>query len=132
MADNAPKKEQPQFFDRLRKLFSTAVLIRDVGSNKLKVIDIDKVQSNSNLQTNRMIDRYARVHVPAFGFGYDYSYSYQGTRLELYRDYEQMDTDPILSSALDIFCEEATLRNSMGNVLEIVTDKKHIDDSLRR
>ena len=130
MADNAPKKEQPQFFDRLRKLFSTAVLIRDVGSNKLKVIDIDKVQSNSNLQTNRMIDRYARVHVPAFGFGYDYSYSYQGTRLELYRDYEQMDTDPILSSALDIFCEEATLRNSMGNVLEIVTDKKHIDDSL--
>ena len=124
------QENRNSFFNKLSKMFSTAVFMRDIGDSKLKVIDIDKVQATSNLATNRLIDRYSRVVMPIRSYGYDYSYANQGTRFELYRDYEQMDMYPILSSALDIMAEEVSMRNLYGNVLEIQSDTRDITDAL--
>ena len=49
-------------FKRLRKLFSTDVIIRNVGGKQLKVIDTDNLQSSGNLANNSRVDRYQRMH----------------------------------------------------------------------
>ena len=41
-------------FSRLRRLFSTDVVIRNVGGNELKVIDSNQIQSNGEYQTNSL------------------------------------------------------------------------------
>ena len=48
-------------FGRLRTLFSTGRIIRRAGENKLRVVDINRVQS-SNLETNRLVDRFNRLY----------------------------------------------------------------------
>ena len=50
------------FFGRLQTLFSTNAVVRRVGKNKLKVVDVNKVQANSGLATNKLIDRYSKLH----------------------------------------------------------------------
>jgi hypothetical protein len=45
--------------------------------------------------------------------------NYQTLRTSLYTDYEAMDTDAIVASALDIIADEATLKNEQGEVLHI-------------
>ena len=39
-------------FSRLRRLFSTDVIIRNVGGNELKVFDFDKIQQSGQIETN--------------------------------------------------------------------------------
>ena len=54
--------QQPRsIFASLRRLFSTDVIIRNVGGNQLKVIDTEKIQSDGNIKTNRRVDRYSRL-----------------------------------------------------------------------
>ena len=36
-------------FTRLRRLFSTDVVIRNVGGNQLKIMDADRIQKYGNL-----------------------------------------------------------------------------------
>ena len=52
MAEN-----QIGLFDRLKRLFSTDVIIRNVGGNHLKTIDVDSIQAYGNVKTNALIDR---------------------------------------------------------------------------
>ena len=89
-------------FSRLRKLFSTDVIIRNVGGDQLKVIDTSRVQSDGNIATNRRVDRFSRLFSTIPGYSYSAGQLQLYTRLELFRDYEAMDTDSIISSALDI------------------------------
>ena len=49
-------------FSRLRRLFSTDVVIRNVGGNQLKIIDSGKIQSMGEIETNSLIDRYNRIY----------------------------------------------------------------------
>ena len=39
-------------FSRLRRLFSTDVVIRNVGGNQIKTIDTDHIQSSGKYETN--------------------------------------------------------------------------------
>jgi hypothetical protein len=39
-------------FSRLRRLFSTDVMIRNDGGNQLKVMDINKIQISGEYETN--------------------------------------------------------------------------------
>ena len=43
-------------FSRLRKLFSTDVIIRNVGGDQIKVIDSSNIQANGALQTNSLVE----------------------------------------------------------------------------
>ena len=48
-------------FSRLRRLFSTDVIIRNDGGNQLKVFDVNKIQQSGDIQTNSLIDRFNRI-----------------------------------------------------------------------
>jgi len=106
-------------FGRLRRLFSTDVVIRNVGGDQLRVIDVDRLQSYGNIQTNSLIDRFNRIHAGNSRLAYTPLMNYQTLRTSLYTDYEAMDTDAIIASALDIIADEATLKNEQGEVLHI-------------
>ena len=47
-------------FSRLRRLFSTDVVIRNVGGNQIKTIDSGHIQSSGEYETNSLIDRFNR------------------------------------------------------------------------
>jgi hypothetical protein len=57
-------------FSRLRRLFSTDVIIRNEGDNQLKVFDINKIQVSGEYETNALVDRFNRIytnsHTPQF------------------------------------------------------------------
>jgi hypothetical protein len=105
-------------FGRLRTLFSTGNIIRRVGDKKLKVVDINNVQ-NSSLETNRLVDRFNRLYASSRNTGYNYQQNYHTHRLQLFTDYEMMDEDSIVSSALDIYADESTMKNEYGDVITI-------------
>ena len=43
-------------FGRLKRLFSTDVIIRNDGGNNLKVMDINKIQLSGEFETNSIVD----------------------------------------------------------------------------
>ena len=63
-------------------------------------------------------------------YGYNDQLYQQQLRLGLFRDYESMDSDSIISSALDIYSDESTMKNEYGKVLDITTDNNQIYDIL--
>jgi hypothetical protein len=119
-------------FGRLKRLFSTDVVIRNVGGNQLKVVDTDSIQRNGVLQTNALIDRFNRVYTTSNSYSYNLNtnQNYQTMRVQLYSDYEAMDTDAIIASALDIISDESTLKNEQGEVLQIRSSDENIQKIL--
>ena len=115
-------------FTRLKRLFSTDVIIRNVGGSKLKVLDFNQQQKAGQIETNSMIDRFNRLYTTNQMPVYNPALNYQVLRTQLYSDYEAMDTDAIIASALDILADESTLKNSMGEVLQI----KSSDENLQK
>lgn len=121
--------EQRNLFKRLRRLFSSDVVVRSLGGKKLRVIDVDRLQS-MGLKTNYQIDRYARVFQPG-SYSYNAQISYQTSRLQLYNDYEVMDADPIIASALDVYADESTTKNEYGDILKITSEDEEVVEILR-
>ena len=113
-------------FSRLRRLFSTDVIIRNVGGDQLKVTDVDKIQAYGNVKTNALIDRFTKLHRYGANMPYNPTMNYQTLRLQLYTDYEAMDTESIIASALDIIADEATLKNENGEVIHISSADENI------
>lgn len=120
-------------FGRLRKLFSTNTVVRNVGGKRLKVADTDNIQSFIN---RRGIDRYHRVYSSMTGgYGsshgrYEAAAAFQGSRLQLFRDYDMMDNDPIISSVMDIYADESTVKDEFNQVLSIRSKNEQIQDIL--
>ncbi len=125
MAEN-----NPSLFQRLQRLFSTDVIIRNVGGNQLKVIDVDRVQSSGNIEQNRRVDRFSRMYQNMPGFSYYHGQLHLATRLELFKDYEAMDTDSIISSALDVYADECTTKDETGNILVIKSPNEKVQKVL--
>ena len=100
-------------FGRLTKLFSTDVVIRNIGGDQLKVIDANQIQRSGKYETNSLIDRFSRLYINNKQNIYNPNLNYQTLRVQLYSDYEAMDTDAILASALDILSDEATVKNDI-------------------
>jgi hypothetical protein len=121
MADN-----RPGLFGRLTRLFSTDVIIRNVGGNQLKTIDVDKIQAFGNIKTNALIDRFTKLHRFGANMPYNPTMNYQTLRIQLYTDYEAMDTESIIASALDILADEATLKNEAKEVLQIRSSDENV------
>lgn len=117
---------------RLRKLFSTDVIIRNVGGDQLKVADTNQVQMSGELENNSLFSRYNRIYTtsPTSLYGYQSTFNYQTLRTQLYSEYDAMDTDAIIASALDILSEESTLKNDMGEVLHIRSSDENIQKIL--
>ena len=117
-------------FTRLKRLFSTDVIIRNVGGNQLKIIDTNSIQQAGELETNSLTDRFARLYTTSQYPYNNIAFNYQTMRVELYGDYEAMDTDAIIASALDIIADESTLKDEMGDVLRIKSSDEDIQKVL--
>ena len=115
-------------FDQLKRLFSSDVVIRNVGGDELRVIDTDRIQSLGTLQTNALVDRFTKIYTTSGAGIYNVNnvYNYQTLRVQLYTDYESMDTDAIVASALDIIADECTLKNEHGEMLHIRSSDENV------
>jgi hypothetical protein len=112
------------FFSRLNKLFRTTAIVTVDKDGKRKVVDTDERQQ-TNLSQLR--DRYTKLQrsYTEFSQGHQ-SMAYQQVRREIFRDYDAMDNDPIIASALDIYADESTLKNEAGDILLIESDSDQV------
>ena len=119
-------------FTRLQRLFSTDVIIRNAGGNELTVMDVDSIQRSGDIATNSLMDRYNRLYSPASTslLGAQLNVNWQYLRTMVYSDYDNMDYDAIVASALDIISDESTLKNDMGEVLHIKSSDEDVQQIL--
>jgi hypothetical protein len=119
-------------FSRLQRLFSTDVIIRNIGGNQVKVMDSSTIQSTGEIETNSLIDRYNRIYTnnSTSLYGSQFNFNYQYLRPQLYSEYDVMDQDAIIASALDIIADESSLKNDMGEVLSIRSANEDIQKIL--
>jgi hypothetical protein len=116
------------FFGRLTKLFRAQAVVTVDKDGKRKVFDTDERQQ-TNLSSLR--DRYTKLQKSFFEqAGGAQSMAYQQVRREVFRDYDAMDNDPILASALDIYADESTLKNEFGDTLLVHSDNQQVQDIL--
>ena len=113
-------------FGRLRRLFSNDVIVRNIGGDELKIADVNQIQSTGRYQTNSLVDRFSRLYIYNNRNIFNPNLNYQTLRIQLYSDYEAMDTDPIIASALDIIADEATIKNDHNEILGIKSSDENI------
>lgn len=97
------------FFSRLGKLFSSNLVVVNVGGKKLKIMDTDMMQSFNKTATNILYDKFNRLYrSPSMAGSNNFmgNFPYLQQRLSLFNDYEMMDCDPTIATALDIFSDE--------------------------
>ena len=123
MADN--------IFTRLGRLFQSNVIIRKTDDNRLIVKDLDFSQTSL---TSNFIDRYTRLMQNTYSNPYAQAQNrraaYEVRKHELFKDYELMDQDPIIASALDIYSDESTVDNIEGEILKIRTENSQVNKIL--
>ena len=121
--------KQRSLYSKLKRLFSTDAVIRNVGGKKLKVVDTDEVMYATDRNTLR--DRFNRIRTSSYNqYSRDFTLSYQAARIELFRDYDTMDMDPIIASALDIYADECVTKNELGEILVIHSSNDNIKQIL--
>lgn len=113
----------------LRRLFSTNVIVRkSPGGKGLKVRDTSKLQA---FNQDYLKDKFYRIHRSSLTYNSrDQITGYSAMREQLYRDYDIMDSDPIIASALDIYADESTTRNENGDLLKIYSSDDNIKQIL--
>lgn len=113
-------------FTSLQRLFSTDILVRNVGGDELKIADVNHIQSTGKYQTNSLLDRFSRLYIYNNKNIFNPNLNYQTLRVQLYSDYEAMDTDAIIASTLDVLADESTLKSAQGEVLSIKSSDENI------
>lgn len=117
--------------DRLGQLFRNNIIIRKTDDDRLVVKDLDFTQTGL---VSNFVDRYTKVvsqsRMGKYSYNQNARNAYEIARNELFRDYELMDSDPIISSALDIYSDESLIDNIQGEVLSIKTDNPKLHSIL--
>ena len=121
------EQQSQSVFSRLTKLFRSNIVVRKTDGGNLVVKDVDL--SQQALQNN-FIDRYAKLLKNTYKTTNLQNPTFTAQRLELFKDYELMDSDPIISSALDIYSDESTVDNVEGQILKIKTDNPKVSKIL--
>lgn len=124
-------RDEKKLRKQLKKLFSTTAVIRNVGGRKLRVADTAHIQAYTS---KTLYDRFSRVYQAHLGGQIsqtrDSTLAYQGARLQLFRDYDIMDNDAIITSALDIYADEVTIQSEAGESLIIESNDENIREIL--
>jgi hypothetical protein len=121
--------EQENILTRLGKLFQNQIVVRKTPTGQLKVKDVDFQQTGL---TSNFIDRYQRLMgahntpMSRYSARENAKNAFDVQRKELFRDYELMDEDPIISSALDIYSDESTVDNVENEILKIKSDNPKV------
>jgi len=112
---------------KLGKLFQNQIVVRKTNDGQVKVKDVEFSQT---ALTSNFIDRYNRINSSGYGNSAyqakQNASAYDVARKELFRDYELMDADPIISSALDIYCDESTVDNIENRIMKIKTNNPKV------
>ena len=89
-----------------------------------------KRNKTGDLDTNSLVDRFNKIYTNSGTsiYGQQNAFNYQVMRPLLYSEYDAMDMDAIIASALDIVADESTLKNDMGEVLSI----KSADEDIQK
>ena len=117
--------DSKSFFGRLKKLFSTNAIVTVDKDGKRRVVDTDEKQMNTNFVNLR--DRYTKLQRSYYETNQGaQSMAYHQVRRELFRDYDAMDNDPIIASALDIYADESTTKNEYGDILAIKSSNENV------
>ena len=117
------------FRETLSRLFSRNVIIKRMPGNRLKAYDVSKAQSSGG--ASMKYDRHGwhraknTLSVTGWGNGFT-SAEIEAARRHMYEDYESMDTDAIISSALDIYADEATTKDANQQLLTIRSQNPEI------
>jgi hypothetical protein len=87
--------KQRSLFARLKKLFASGVVVRNVGGKKLKVKDTSDLMYATD--RNSLRDRFNRVRSTSYNaYTRDFSLAYQAARIDLFRDYDCVGPDTII------------------------------------
>lgn len=117
--------KKQSLYARLKRLFSTDVIVRNVGGKQLKIKDTDSIMYATD--RNSLRDRFNRIRSTAYNaYTRDFALSYQAARMDLFRDYDTMDMDPILSSALDIYADECLTYNEVGKMITVHSNNNNV------
>ena len=122
MADNQ------NILQRLGNLFQSNIIIKKNDEGGVVVKDINMMQRGL---VSNFIDRYSRLHSGQQYWTEKWAQKHQASvydvqRKELFRDYELMDADPIIASALDVYSDESTVDNIESEILKIKTDNTKV------
>ncbi len=113
-------------FDTLKKVFSTGMIVRDIQGGSVKVIDTQRSQAYK--RHNSVVSKLLKNQQYQTSLSQNYSLN----RLALYRDYDMMDADPLLSSALDIYVFQSLTKDQYGDILKISSKNDQIDKILKQ
>ena len=112
-------------FTALKRVFSTGLIVSDVKNNSIKIIDTQRTQAYTRRNTF-----FSKLHRNQY-YQSTLAQNYSINRLALYRDYDMMDADPILSSALDIYTFQALTKDEYGDIIKIKSNDSQIEEILR-
>jgi hypothetical protein len=121
------------FKDVLSKLFSRNIVIARAAPNRLKVIDSNHLQSSGNPALKNDRFRWKNTKSYKSNSGY-YSYGTTGVDIEsqrykLYGEYDMMDNDSIIASALDIYADCAITEDNFSDEILIISTQ---DDTIKK
>ena len=87
--------KKSSLYARLKRLFSTDVIVRNVGGKQLKIKDTDNIMYATD--RNSLRDRFNRIRSTAYNaYTRDFALSYQAARMDLFRDYDCVGPDTII------------------------------------
>jgi len=114
---------------RLKRVFGSGTIVRVLGKNKVRTMDTN---SRQMIPRHKYRSRHGYGGIVK-GSGANTSaqnLAYLTNRRELFRDYESMDNDAIIASALDIYADECSKKNEFGDILKITSSDSEIQDIL--
>ena len=91
------------------------------------------IQTSGEFATNSLMSRLQGVYQNPGStslYGAQFNMNYQYLRTQLYSDYDIMDQDAIVASALDIIADESTLKNDMEKFSKLKVRMKNIQKIL--
>jgi intein/homing endonuclease len=87
--------KKQSLYARLKTLFSSDTIVRNVGGKKLIVKDVDHSQMATD--RNSLRDRFNRIRSTAYNaYTRDFTLSYQAARMDLFRDYDCIAGETII------------------------------------
>lgn len=125
--ENQDNRRKRTTGDALRDLFSTRIILKRQKNNTVKSVNFDDLLKYGEKSAKRITHKGAYSTFRGGGGSGYHPYGSTNTRQiehyrhTLYGEYDAMDQDSIISSALDIYAEEATSEDLNGDILSIST-----------
>lgn len=119
------------FRETLQNLFSRNIVLTRVAGDKLKMFDTNREQYAGNMKTGyNPRTRWKRNMSSGWSTSTTGIAEIEGVRQQMYADYDAMDTDGILASAMDVYADECTTYDDQGDLLQIKTENGKIKSVL--